>query len=124
MDLSSHGVTDEMQLGCLSDNLGEFFNAKLVRPLSKNLVLSILSKLDSGDRQRIGAELEKHSHPLAVNSDVLFNIVNGQVAPNEVNVSDAVLIGEKTARCTFTLQLHSIWISCQDFQSREDNVAA
>ena len=25
MDLSSHGVTDEIQLGCHCDNLGEFF---------------------------------------------------------------------------------------------------
>ena len=25
MDLSSHGVTDEIQLGYHSDNLGEFF---------------------------------------------------------------------------------------------------
>ena len=54
-------------------------------------------KLDSDDRQRIGAEQEKHSHPLSINSDVLYNIVNGQVAPNKVNVSDAVFIGEKMA---------------------------
>ena len=52
-------------------------------------------KLDCDDRQRIGAELEKHSHPLSINSDVLYNIVNGQVAPNDVNVSEAVLTGEK-----------------------------
>ena len=38
-------------------------------------------KLDSGDRQRIGAELEKYSNPQSINSDVLYNSVNGQVAP-------------------------------------------
>jgi len=39
-------------------------------------------------------ELEKHSHPLSINCDVLYNIVNGPVAPNEVNVRDAIFIGE------------------------------
>jgi hypothetical protein len=38
---------------------------------------------------------KKHSHAPSINSDVLYNIVKGQIAPNEVNVSDAVLIGEK-----------------------------
>ena len=42
-------------------------------------------KLDADDRERITAELAKHSHPLTVESNVLYNIVNGQVAPNEVN---------------------------------------
>jgi len=52
-------------------------------------------KLDVDDRNLIAAELAKHSHPLAVESDVLYNIVNGKVAPKEVNVADAVVIGEK-----------------------------
>ena len=46
MDLSSRGVTDEIQLGYHSDNLGEFFFiCKLVPPLSKYLFYSILSKV-------------------------------------------------------------------------------
>lgn len=51
-------------------------------------------KLDVDDRERIAAVLAKHSHPLVVESEVLYNIVNGQVAPEEVNVADAVAIGE------------------------------
>ncbi len=54
-------------------------------------------KLDSDDRERIAAELVKHSHPLTVESDVLYNIVNGKVAPSEVNVENSVAIGEKMA---------------------------
>ena len=56
---------------------------------------------------------------ISINSDVLYNTVNGQVAPNEVSVDDAVLIGG-----TFILQPPSIWIPCQDFQSSEDDGAA
>ena len=56
---------------------------------------------------------------ISINSDVFYNIVNGPVAPNEVSVSDAVLIGG-----TFILQSPSIWIPCQDFQSSEDDGVA
>ena len=35
----------------------------------------------------------RRSHPLAIESDVLYNIVNGQVAPAVVNVSDALSLG-------------------------------
>ena len=41
--------------------------------------------------------MEKHSHPLEVQSNHLYNIVNGQVAPEKVNVQNAVDIGEKSA---------------------------
>ncbi len=54
-------------------------------------------KLDSGDRQMIATELARHSHPLEVESAVLYNIVNGQIAPRNVNVEDALVIGEKIA---------------------------
>ena len=54
-------------------------------------------QLDSDDRQRIGAELEKHSYPLSINTDVLYNIENVQEPLNEVSVIDAVFIGEKMA---------------------------
>ena len=49
------------------------------------------------DREWIGAKLEKHPHPSSIKSGVLYNIVNGQVALNEVKVSDAGIIGEKMA---------------------------
>ena len=35
----------------------------------------------------------RRSHPLEIESDVLYNIVNGQVAPAVVNVSDALSLG-------------------------------
>lgn len=54
-------------------------------------------KLDQQDRREISLELAKHSHPLEVESEVLYNIVNGQVAPKEVNVQDALVTGEKMA---------------------------
>ena len=37
--------------------------------------------VDTDDRRRISEELGKCSHPLETESDVLYNIVNGQVAP-------------------------------------------
>ena len=41
-------------------------------------------KLDMDDRQRIRDELQIHSHPLTDHSDILYNIVNGQVASAEM----------------------------------------
>ncbi|XP_068225089.1 uncharacterized protein [Palaemon carinicauda] len=54
-------------------------------------------KLYADDRGRIAAELAKHSHPLKAESAVQYNIVNGQVAPKEVNVEYALLLGQKMA---------------------------
>ena len=50
-------------------------------------------KLDFDDRENISPELAKHSHPLTIQSEVLYNIVNVQVAPADVNVIEAVDIG-------------------------------
>ena len=50
-------------------------------------------KMDETDRNRIAEELEKHSHPLNVKSTDLYNIVNVQVEPTNVNVQDALHIG-------------------------------
>ena len=50
-------------------------------------------KVDTDDRRRISEELDKCSHPLEIESDVLYNIVNGQVSPAVVNVSDALSLG-------------------------------
>ena len=44
-------------------------------------------KVDTDDRRRISDELDKCSHPLEIESDVLYNIVNGQVAPAVVNLT-------------------------------------
>ena len=50
-------------------------------------------KVDEDDRQRISTELGKCSHPLDTESDILYNIHNGQVAPTIVNVSDSLAFG-------------------------------
>lgn len=52
-------------------------------------------RLDADDREQIGAELAKNSHPLRIESPVLYSIINGQVAPEEVNVEDALSVREK-----------------------------
>ena len=54
-------------------------------------------KLEFDDRETLSSELAKHSHPLTVQSEVLYNIVNGQVVPAGVNVDDAVDIGQTMA---------------------------
>ena len=50
-------------------------------------------KVDTDYRRRISEEFDRCSHPLEIESDVLYNIVNGQVAPAVVNVSDALALG-------------------------------
>ena len=50
-------------------------------------------KVDTDDHRRISEELDKCSHPLEIESDVLYNIVNGQVAPVVVNGADALPVG-------------------------------
>ena len=49
-------------------------------------------KLDEGDRGKISAEFEKHGHPLNEQHPSLYNICKGQVAPDTVNVQDALII--------------------------------
>ena len=50
-------------------------------------------EVDTDDRRRISEEFYRCSHPLEIVSDVLYNIVHGQVAPAVVNVSDALALG-------------------------------
>ena len=50
-------------------------------------------KVDTDDRRRISDELDTFSQPLEIESDVLYNIVHGQVVPAVVNVSDALSLG-------------------------------
>ena len=54
-------------------------------------------KVDADDRRRISEEFDRCSHPLEIESDVLYNIVNGQVAPAVVNVSDVLTLGALSA---------------------------
>ena len=55
-------------------------------------------KLEFDDRETLSSELAKHSHPGTVRSEVLYNIVNGQVVPADVNVDDAVKIEQDLTR--------------------------
>ena len=55
-------------------------------------------KLDRADRMKIKQELDRHPHPLQQSeTDGLFNIVNGHVANEKVNVHNALAIGEGMA---------------------------
>ena len=49
------------------------------------------------DWHRVANKLSKHPHPLGAQGEdnVLYNIVNGKIAPPAVNVTDAVSIGDK-----------------------------
>ena len=51
-------------------------------------------KLDTGDRNKLIDQLTKHSHPLLSDSNKLFNIVNGKCATEDINVCNALQIGE------------------------------
>ena len=55
-------------------------------------------KLDEADRRKITVELEKYTHPLNEQHPGLFNICNGQVAPDTVNVQDALAIGSEQSK--------------------------
>ena len=52
--------------------------------------------LDTDDRNRIVVELQKHTRPLTDPSPDFINIINRKVADAAINVSDALLIGDKT----------------------------
>ena len=52
-------------------------------------------KLDKADWRKIGTELDKYSHPLNEQHRGIYNICNGQVAPDTVNVQDALAIGSQ-----------------------------
>ena len=52
----------------------------------------------AADRRQVANEFSKHSHPLEgqCEDNVLYNIVNGKIAPPAENVADAVSIGDNT----------------------------
>ena len=55
-------------------------------------------RLDEADRKKIAVELEKYSHPLNDQQPGVYNICNGQVAPDTVNVQNALAIGSEQSR--------------------------
>ena len=54
--------------------------------------------LDAKDRDLIYAKVEKYPHPLEDVRPHLYNPINGQIAPVDVNVADSITIGEKMQR--------------------------
>ena len=63
-------------------------------------------KLDREDRNKLLDQVQKYFNPLLDPLDKLVNIVNGKVAPNHINVHEALKIG--------TLQM-------QEFQEKLPN---
>ena len=55
-------------------------------------------RLDGADREKIAVELEKYPHPLNEQHPRLYNICNSQVAPDTVNVQDALAIGSEQSQ--------------------------
>ena len=51
--------------------------------------------LDAIDRSLIDAEVEKYPHPLEDKRPHLYNPVTRQIAPNDVNVAESAMIGDK-----------------------------
>ena len=58
-------------------------------------------KLDFDDRETISSDLAMHSHPLTVQSELLYNIVNGQVAPADVNVLLIIWVSSLRVTCLY-----------------------
>ena len=54
--------------------------------------------LDEADRKKIAVEQEKYSHPLNDQQPGVYNICNGQVAPDILNVQNALAIGSEQSR--------------------------
>ena len=52
--------------------------------------------IDAEDRRKIQNELQKHTNPLLTHpDDPLHNVINGRVADKDVNVDQALIIGEE-----------------------------
>ena len=55
-------------------------------------------RLDEADRKKISVELDKYSHTLNDQQPGVYNICNGQVAPDTMNVQNAFAIGSEQSR--------------------------
>jgi len=67
-------------------------------------------RLDEADRKKIAVELEKYSHPLNDQQPGVYNICNGHVAPDTVNVQNALAIGSVQSRqfsASLSSELHN-----------------
>lgn len=84
----------------LSDRLDYIYSADATRlSVQKQHTEELKHRrvLDADDRRRVDAEVEKYCHPLEDHHDQLCNPVTGELAPAEVNVADAFVIGEQMA---------------------------
>ena len=68
-------------------------------------------RLDAADRNKIREELKQHANPVCSEpNERLSNIVNGRLAPEEVNVDDALAIGHGMAQkfiCNLPMGFHT-----------------
>jgi len=64
-------------------------------------------RMDETDRKTIAVQLEKYSHLLNDQQPGVYNICNGQVAPDTVNVQNALAIGSEQSR------QFSTWLSSE-----------
>ena len=55
-------------------------------------------RLDEAERKKYAVEMEKYSHPLNDQQPGVYNICSGQVAPDTVNVQNALAIGSEQSR--------------------------
>ena len=55
-------------------------------------------RLEEAERKKIAVELEKYSHPLNDQQPGVYDICNGQVVPDTVNVQNALAIGSEQSR--------------------------
>ena len=62
------------------------------------------NRLDEADRKKIAVELEKYNHPLIDHQPGVYNICNGQLAPDTKNVQNVLFIGnEQSRQCSASL---------------------
>ena len=67
-------------------------------------------RLDEVDRKKIAVELEMYNHPLNDQQPGVYNICNGQLAPDTVNVQNALAIGSEQSRqfsASLSSELHN-----------------
>ena len=70
-----------------------------------------LRKQDESDRRKLAIELVKYSHPLNDKHPSLHNICNGHVAPDTVNVDDALSSGSEAERSIFLFSWQYTYVS-------------
>ena len=55
-------------------------------------------RLDEAERKKVAVEMEKYRHPLNDQQPGVYNICNGQAAPDTAHVQNALAIGSEQSR--------------------------